>query len=78
MKTSCSSRTGMCCAVQDVLSICKVVFSYLGLTFQELPEDVALTPTNFTSYMSKQADATTKLNEQCEQFKALLRTRKEL
>ena len=48
------------------------------LTWKELPDDQPLTPTNFTAYMGRQADATTRLNEQYEQFKALLRSRKEL
>ena len=48
------------------------------LTWEELPDESALTPTNFKEYMSKQADATVKLNERVEQFKALLRSRKEL
>ena len=45
---------------------------------QELQGEEPLTPTNFQSFMSGQADAATKLNEQVEQFKAVLRTRKEL
>ena len=48
------------------------------LTWEEFPDDKALTPTSFQEYMSKQADETVKLNEQVEQFKALLRTRNEL
>ena len=48
------------------------------LTWKELPNDVALTPTNFQVFMGKQADATCRLSEQFEQFKALLKARKEL
>ena len=48
------------------------------LTWKELPNDVALTPTNFQVFMAKQADATCRLSEQYEQFKALLKARKEL
>lgn len=48
------------------------------LTWKELPNDVALTPTNFQVFMGKQADATCRLSEQYEQFKALLKARKEL
>jgi len=45
---------------------------------QELPDEKALTPSSFQVFMSEQADATTRLNESMEQFKALLRTRKQL
>ena len=45
---------------------------------QELPDEKALTPSSFKVFMTEQADATTKLNESMEQFKALLRTRKQL
>lgn len=48
------------------------------LTFEELPDDVALTPTNFHTYLKGIADLTQRLNEKVEQFRALLKTRKEL
>lgn len=37
-----------------------------------------MTPSSFQVFMTEQADSATKLNEQVEQFKALLKARKEL
>ena len=48
------------------------------LTFSELPDEKPLTPSNFQAFVNQQADASVKLNEAVEQFKALLRTRKEI
>ena len=48
------------------------------LTWQELPDEEALTPTNFGVFMKEQADRTKTMNEEVEQFKALLKSRKEL
>lgn len=48
------------------------------LTWKELPDESALTPTNFQAFMSEQAESTRKLNEEVEKFKALLKTRGEL
>jgi hypothetical protein len=48
------------------------------LACQELPDEQALTPTNFGVFMTEQAVATKKLNEEVEKFKALLKTRGEL
>ena len=45
---------------------------------QELEDEKALTPTNFQLFMKEQAEDTNKLNEEVQQFKALLQTRKEL
>lgn len=55
-----------------------VFFKCILILCQELPDDKALTPSNFQVFMVEQADATTRLNESMEQFKALLRTRKQL
>ena len=46
--------------------------------FQELEDDKPLTPTNFQEYMKDQAKDTNALNEQVQQFKAVLQTRGEL
>ena len=48
------------------------------LPFQELEDEKALTPTNFKEYMGQQAKETRLLNEQVQQFKAVLQTRGEL
>ena len=46
--------------------------------FQELPNESALTPSSFQAWFAKQCDATAKIQEKVEQFKALLRVRQEL
>ena len=48
------------------------------LTWGELPDGARLTTSSFHAYMSEQADAAVKLNEECEKFKALLKSRKEI
>ena len=48
------------------------------LMWKEFEDDTPLTPSNFQKYMDQQASETNSINEQVEQFKALLRTRKEL
>ena len=48
------------------------------MPFQELEDEKALTPTNFKEYMAQQAKETRLLNEQVQQFKAVLQTRGEL
>lgn len=48
------------------------------LTWKELPDEQALTPTNFGVFITDQAEGTQKLNEEVEKFKALLKTRGEL
>ena len=58
----------------NYVSCCVCVF----LACQELPDEQALTPTNFGVFMTEQAVATKKLNEEVEKFKALLKTRGEL
>lgn len=58
----------------NYVSCCVCVF----LACQELPDEQALTPTNFGVFMTEQAVATKKLNEEVEKIKALLKTRGEL
>ena len=48
------------------------------LMWKEFEDDTPLTPSNFQKYMDSQANETRAINEEVEQFKALLRTRKEL
>lgn len=48
------------------------------LTWKELPDEQALTPTNFGVFITDQAEGTQKLNEEVEKFKALLKTRGEI
>lgn len=48
------------------------------LMWKEFEDDTPLTPSNFQKYMDSQANETRVINEEVEQFKALLRTRKEL
>lgn len=48
------------------------------LMWKEFEDDTPLTPSNFQKYMDSQANETRSINEEVEQFKALLRTRKEL
>lgn len=66
------------CAVNAFQMIAYVLFKCILILCQELPDEKALTPSSFQVFMSEQADATTRLNESMEQFKALLRTRKQL
>ena len=48
------------------------------LTWGELPDGVRLTTSIFQGYMSEQADAAVRLNEEYEKSKALLRSRQEI